>query len=98
LRRAQELQGQVRIDAVFPSDVRPHEIKTLAHVEDDAQQGNYDVVVAVDRDLRIRFAQCSCPFFREYRMSCGPCEHILAAHRAAEAQLHEIAITREMFS
>jgi hypothetical protein len=42
----------------------------------------YNVVVAIDREGRIRFAQCTCKFFKDNLMSRGPCEHILATRTA----------------
>lgn len=83
LLRGQELADSVTISRVFPSDVRDNETKALADVQDDEQGESYSVLVAVDRDMRIRFAQCQCKFFQEHIMSRGPCEHILATNIAA---------------
>ena len=86
VQRAQELidSGQVQVNQVFPSDVRKNEVKVLADVHDET---DHSVLVAVDKDMRIRFATCECKFFREHVMSKGPCEHILAARLAADEQL-----------
>jgi predicted nucleic acid-binding Zn finger protein len=80
--------GAVRVDRVFPSDTRKNEIKALAEVAADGT--TYDVLVAVDRDGRIRFAQCQCAFFQDNILSRGPCAHILAARFAAEDRLQEV--------
>lgn len=82
----------VTVERVFPSPVRQNETRLLATVEDDAQSATHDVLVSVDRDVRVRFAQCTCDFFQEHIMSQGPCEHILAARLAGDAALQE-AIT-----
>jgi predicted nucleic acid-binding Zn finger protein len=77
--------GAVTLHSVGQSDVRPREIKILSTVRDGDHE--YEPLVAVDRDSRIRFAQCTCDFFKTNLMSLGPCEHILAARFAAEPQL-----------
>lgn len=77
----------VEIERVFPSDTRKHEIKVMGKVQDQNQ--HYHVLVAVDLESRIRFAQCQCPFFQDNIMSQGPCPHILAVWFAAKDQLQE---------
>ncbi len=79
--------GAVLLHSVAPSDTRPKEIKILATVTDGGKE--FDPLVAVDHDSRIRFAQCTCEFFKTNLMSRGPCEHILAARFAAEPQLSQ---------
>lgn len=79
--------GAVTIHSVAPSDVRRNEIKILGTVQTDQ---SYETLVAVDQDLRVRFAQCGCQFFREHIMSRGPCEHILATRFAADADLAKV--------
>ncbi|MEO1286210.1 MAG: SWIM zinc finger family protein [Chloroflexota bacterium] len=88
--RAKELLDAVTVDRVFPSDVRQNETKALAEVYDDARDETYSTLVAVDKDVRIRFAQCQCDFFQEHIMSRGPCEHILATHIAATEQYKQL--------
>lgn len=90
MKRAKELVDTVTVNRVFPSDVRDNETKALAEVYDDATDQTYSVLVAVDKDIRIRFAQCQCDFFQEHIMSRGPCEHILAAHLAANHEYNAI--------
>lgn len=89
IERARQLAsaGVVTILGVAPSDTRRNEIKILAQVEVDERQ--HDVLVAVDQDSRVRFAQCDCDFFTAHMMNRGPCEHILAARFAAETHLHQ---------
>lgn len=80
--------GAAVVHSVAPSEVRKNEVKILATVTTDGRA--HDVLVAVDHDSRVRFAQCECEFFREHIMNRGPCEHILAARFAAENQLTNI--------
>jgi hypothetical protein len=80
--------GAVVVHQVGPSDVKPRERKALATVTIDAVP--YEVTVAVDEDDRIRFGQCECDFFRTNILHKGPCEHMLAARFAAEAQLSAV--------
>jgi predicted nucleic acid-binding Zn finger protein len=77
-------QDTVVVHSVHPSDVRQNEIKILATVT------GHEVLVAVDQDMRVRFAQCDCDFFKANIMNQGPCEHILAARFAAESELAQI--------
>lgn len=86
--RAMAESGAVTLHSVGQSDTRPREIKILATVQDGSQE--YEPLVAIDKDSRIRFAQCTCDFFRSNLMSLGPCEHILAARFAAEPQLSQV--------
>ena len=88
--RAKELQDAVTIHRVFLSDVRDNETKALAEVYDDACDETFSVLVAVDKDVRIRFAQCQCDFFQEHIMSRGPCEHILATHLVANEEFNRL--------
>jgi predicted nucleic acid-binding Zn finger protein len=81
-------EGVVTLHSVGQSDTRPREIKILATVRDGERE--FDPLVAIDRDSRIRFAQCTCDFFKTNLMSLGPCEHILAARFAAEPQLQQV--------
>lgn len=83
LERARHLASEVTIHSVTPSETRKNETRILAAVQ------GQDVLVAVDAEMRVRFAQCSCPFFEDNMMSCGPCEHILAVRFAAEGRLAE---------
>jgi hypothetical protein len=77
--------GAVTIHSVGPSERRASETLINANVRDAG--ADYAVSVAVDSDLRIRFAQCECDFFRDNIMSRGPCQHILAARFGAEHRL-----------
>lgn len=81
--------GRVNVTSVAPSDTRKFEIKILADVATETD-GNQSVLVAVDRDARVRFAQCTCAFFQDHLMSRGPCEHILAARFAADDALTKV--------
>lgn len=83
--------GEVTIASIGPSEKRKSEIKIQGQVE-----GN-DVTVALDRENRVRFASCTCAFFREHLLSQGPCAHILAVRLAAEARLPDVekSITME---
>jgi hypothetical protein len=89
--RAMAAQGAVTVHSVGPSTVRQGEIRILATVTTNQQ--SHEVVVAVDRDARLRFAQCDCDFFKAHIMNQGPCEHILAARFAAEGRLSEVEKT-----
>jgi predicted nucleic acid-binding Zn finger protein len=85
LAQAQALvnQGAVQITAVGPSETRRNETRVEGKV------GEYDVLVAMDPEQRLRFAQCTCKFFRENMLSLGPCEHIMALRAAAEPELQK---------
>lgn len=80
-------EGKVTVEKIYPSDVRVNETKIDGVVVDG--EDKYQVLVAVDREARIRFAQCECAFFRENIMNRGPCEHILAVRFAADEALQE---------
>lgn len=81
--------GAVALHGVGQSDTRPNETKITATVMDEqaGTQTPREVVVAIDKDSRIRFAQCTCDFFRAHIMNRGPCKHILAARFAADTEL-----------
>jgi hypothetical protein len=81
-------QGAAVVHSVAKSDVRKNEIKILATVTIDDTA--YEVLVAVDQESRIRFAQCDCDFFQSNLLNQGPCEHMLTARFAAEAQLSQV--------
>lgn len=83
IERAQTLakSGVVTLHSVAPSETRKNEIRILGSV------AGHETLVAVDRDLRVRFAKCDCTFFRDHLMSRGPCEHILATRFAADSHL-----------
>jgi hypothetical protein len=76
-------EGKVTILSSGQSEVRRNEIRTLATVDDAGTI--YDVILSVDDEGTIRFAQCKCKFFRDNIMSRGPCEHILAVRDAYSA-------------
>jgi predicted nucleic acid-binding Zn finger protein len=86
--KALAASGVVTLHSVAPSDVRHNEIKILGTVQIDGK--SYETLVAVDQELRLRFAQCDCDFFREHIMSRGPCEHILATRFAADEALAKV--------
>lgn len=78
--------GNVTIKQITPPEenTRP-ETRLEAQVTDENEgYEGYNVIVAVDRDGRLRFGKCECPFFKENLMSRGPCEHILAARKGLE--------------
>lgn len=82
--------GAVVVQSVAPSDTRVNETKVLADVTINGKTNH--VLVAVDQESRLRFAQCDCDFFKAHIMNQGPCEHILAARFAAESQIqHQLA-------
>ncbi len=83
LARQMVATGRVTVDQVGPSEKRKSEIRIQGRVDD------YAVTVSVDQEARVRFAQCTCPFFREHVMAQGPCEHILAVRFAANEHLSE---------
>jgi len=87
--QAQDLvdSDNVTINKIFPSDVRENETKIIGTVTDG--DITHEVLAAVDREARIRFAQCGCDFFKENIMNRGPCQHILALRFAADEALQE---------
>lgn len=89
-KRGEELaeSGAVTLHSVAPSETRKNEVRITATVRDNGQE--FDPLVAVDQDSRIRFAQCTCAFFKNNLMSRGPCEHMMAARYAAEPQLAQV--------
>ncbi|CAG0967915.1 hypothetical protein ARNL5_01424 [Anaerolineae bacterium] len=90
--RAAISEGRVTIEDVLPSDVRPNEIKVHAKAQDGKE--TYEVLVAVDREGRIRFAQCGCTFFKENILSRGACEHILGARMGAEDRIEKLILAK----
>jgi predicted nucleic acid-binding Zn finger protein len=77
--------GKVAVYSVGQSETRRGENKVMASVETGSK--HYSVLVAVDKEGRVRYAQCECDFFRDNILSRGPCEHILAARFAADEAL-----------
>ncbi len=63
-------------------------VRVQAEVRDDAR-GNktQDVILDVDLDGRVQYAQCSCSFFKREKLRKGPCAHILAAAALASEQV-----------
>lgn len=90
--RARALAAEVTIREMAASPVRRNEVRIVAMVPGD--KAAHDVLVAIDTDARLRFAQCDCDFFKTNIMNLGPCEHILAARFAAENQLSQTEIER----
>ncbi len=50
-------------------------------------QAKFDVILDVDADGRVPFAQCSCADFRRDKLKKGPCAHILSATALASARV-----------
>ena len=46
-----------------------------------------DVILDIDTDGRVQYAQCSCHDFRRDKLRKGPCPHILAASLLAAEQV-----------
>ncbi|MCE7946711.1 MAG: hypothetical protein DYG88_04700 [Chloroflexi bacterium CFX4] len=82
--RALVKSGAVEVQSHGPSEVRKGETRVYVSVNDG--NATYNVIIAVDRESRLRYAECECAFFKEHIMALGPCEHILAARAAAGDQ------------
>lgn len=63
-------------------------VRVAAKVRQDARSNQeMDVILDVDADGRVQFAQCSCGDFRRDKLRKGPCAHILAASVLAADQV-----------
>ncbi len=71
-----------------PANGGEDRVRVQAEVRDDAR-GNktQDVILDVDLDGRVQYAQCSCSFFKREKLRKGPCAHILAAAALASEQV-----------
>ena len=59
---------------------RPGRIRCEAMVRQDARgRKEQSVVLEIDADGRVQYAQCDCSSFRRDKLRKGPCPHILAA-------------------
>ncbi len=47
--------------------------------EVEGEKTTYKVDVKIDLDGRIKFAECTCGFFKRNKLRQGPCQHIMAA-------------------
>jgi hypothetical protein len=43
-----------------------------------------EVEIVINDQGRVIFGTCTCPFFQENLLGSGPCEHMIALHRASE--------------
>ena len=50
------------------------------------RERKFNVVLDLDGDGRVRFAQCDCSFYRREKLRQGPCPHILATAALASSQ------------
>ena len=63
-----------------PQASRPERVRCEAAVRQDARgRKEHAVVLEIDADGRVQYAQCDCSFFRRDKLRKGPCPHILAA-------------------
>lgn len=51
------------------------------------REAKFAVTLDLDNDGRVRFASCTCSFFKREKLRKGPCAHILAAVGLASQQL-----------
>jgi hypothetical protein len=96
--RAQELAatGRVFVHACHPRETRQTcKLRTPAgRVAREIIRRDWQVTgtvgdqptveIAVNDRGRITFGTCHCPFFQDHVLADGPCEHLLALHRASE--------------
>lgn len=67
---------------------RENQVRCHAKVRDDVRSNRaQDVVLDIDLDGRVQYAQCSCHDFRRDKLRKGPCPHILAASVVAAEQV-----------
>ena len=67
---------------------RPERIRCEATVRQDARgRKEQAVVLEIDADGRVQYAQCDCASFRRDKLRKGPCPHILAASILAAEQV-----------
>ncbi|MBC7808142.1 MAG: SWIM zinc finger family protein, partial [Akkermansiaceae bacterium] len=50
------------------------------------RERKFNVLIDLDGDGRVRFAQCDCSFYRREKLRQGPCPHILATAALASSQ------------
>lgn len=63
-------------------------VRVQAEVIEDARNNRkQEVILDIDLDGRVQYAQCSCAFFKRDRLRKGPCAHILAASALASEQV-----------
>ena len=48
------------------------------------------VEIVVDDHGRVIFGKCPCAFFEENLLARGPCEHMIALHRASEPRRQDL--------
>ena len=67
---------------------RENQMRLHAKVRNDVRDNKaQDVILDIDLDGRVQYAQCSCHDFRRDKLRKGPCPHILAASVEAAAQV-----------
>ncbi len=69
--------GKVKIVSKSVDDKKLTEYK--AEVISDKANKIFKPVVRVDADGRVKYAECTCGFFRRNKLRQGPCAHIMAA-------------------
>lgn len=67
---------------------------TTLHRAQVRGEKRFEVTLEVDRDGRVRYATCTCSFYRREKLRKGPCPHLLAA----VAVLPEVVDTRRAAS
>ncbi|MCW3095394.1 MAG: hypothetical protein JWL77_1012 [Chthonomonadaceae bacterium] len=76
---------------------RPDRIRCEASVRQDARgRKEQAVVLEIDADGRVQYAQCDCSFFRRDKLRKGPCPHILAASVIVAEQVAVQAAQQEV--
>ncbi len=76
---------------------RPERIRCEATVRQDVRKSKQQVVVLeIDADGRVQYAQCDCSVFRRDKLRKGPCPHILAASVVVAEQVAVQVANREV--
>jgi hypothetical protein len=95
-------RGEVHVDGCEPQETRkvrrlktPDGLVTRTVVHRDwrvvGRAGAMQPVeIVIDDQGRVIFGKCPCAFFEENLLSRGPCEHMIALHRASEPRRQDL--------
>jgi hypothetical protein len=95
-------RGDVHVEACEPQETRkvrrlrtPDGLVTRAVIHRDwrvvGRAGAMQPVeIVLDDQGRVIFGKCPCAFFEENLLSRGPCEHMIALHRASESRRQDL--------
>jgi hypothetical protein len=74
-----------------PKDETTSRFRATVRGGESKRERKFDVILDIDADGRVRFAQCDCAWHKREKLRKGPCAHILAAAALASREMIKAA-------